>query len=76
MISVGIDVSKGKSTVYIMKPWGKVLKPLFEISHTLEDVLSLVETIRSYDEETKVVMEDTGYYHKCFAYEKVLFSKY
>ena len=63
MISVGIDVSKGKSTVCIMKPGGEVLKPPFENSHTLEDILSLVKTIKSYDEEVKVVMEDTGYYH-------------
>ncbi len=63
MISVGIDVSKGKSTVCIMKPGGEVLKSPFEISHTLEGVFSLVKTIKSYDEEVRAVMEDTGYYH-------------
>ena len=31
MISVGIDVSKGKSTVCIMKPGGEVVKPPFII---------------------------------------------
>ena len=34
MISVGIDVSKGKSMVCIMKPGGEVLKTPFEMQHT------------------------------------------
>ena len=36
MISVGIDVSKGKSTVCILKPGGEVVKPPFEIDHAVE----------------------------------------
>lgn len=63
MVSVGIDVSKGKSTVCIMKPGGEVLKTPFEILHTMEDILSLVNLIDTYDEEVKVVLEDTGHYH-------------
>ncbi len=63
MISVGIDVSKGKSTVCIMKPCGEVIKPPFDISHTADELDSLVSLIKSYDEETCVVMEDTGHYH-------------
>lgn len=63
MISVGIDVSKGKSTVCMMKPGGEILKPPFEILHTIEGVLSLVKLIKDYNEDVKVVLEDTGYYH-------------
>lgn len=63
MISVGIDVSKGKSTVCVMKPGGEILKPPFEILHTMDSVFSLVRLIETYDEEVKVVLEDTGYYH-------------
>lgn len=63
MISVGIDVSKGHSTVCIIKPGGEVLKQPFEISHTLEEVLSLVNIIKTYDEEVRVVLETTGHYH-------------
>lgn len=63
MISIGIDVSKGKSTVCAMKPGGEVLKPPFEILHTMEGVLSIVRLIETYNEEVKVVLEDTGYYH-------------
>ena len=63
MISVGIDVSKGKSTVCVMKPGGEVLEPPFEMLHTMEGILSLVRLIGSYTEEVRVVLEDTGHYH-------------
>ena len=63
MISVGIDVSKGKSTVCIMKPGGEVLETPFEMLHTMEGILLLVKRIKTYDEEVRVVLEDTGHYH-------------
>ena len=63
MISVGIDVSKGKSTVCIMKLGGEVVKAPFEMLHTMESILALVHLIHSYDEEVRVVLEDTGHYH-------------
>lgn len=63
MISVGIDVSKGESTVCIMKPGGEVLKPPFKMLHSIEGILYLVNLIKSYEEETRVVLEDTGHYH-------------
>lgn len=63
MISVGIDVSKGKSTVCIMKSGGEVLSAPHEMLHTMEDVLALVERLKSYDEEARIVLESTGSYH-------------
>ena len=63
MISVGIDVSKGKSTVCILKPGGEVLRTPFEIQHTMKDLLSLVNLIKTYTEEVRVILEDTGHYH-------------
>ncbi len=63
MISVGIDVSKGKSTVCILKPGGEVVKPPFEINHAANELDSLVSLINSFEEETRVVLEDTGHYH-------------
>lgn len=33
MISVGVDVSKGKSTVCILKPYGEVVCSPFEVQH-------------------------------------------
>lgn len=63
MISIGIDVSKGKSTVCIMKPGGEVVKSPFEIDHAVEKLDSLISLINSFDEEVRVVLEDTGHYH-------------
>ena len=63
MISVGIDVSKGKSMVCIMKPGGEVLKAPFEMLHSMESILHLVKLISSYNEEVRVILEDTGHYH-------------
>jgi transposase len=45
MISVGIDVSKGKSTVCILKPYGEVIKSPYEINHTETNLLNLTNTI-------------------------------
>ena len=64
MICVGIDVSKGKSTVCVLKPGGEVLETPFEMLHTMDSILSLVHLIRSYPEEVRVVLEDTGHYHR------------
>ena len=63
MISVGIDVSKGKSTVCILKPCGEVIKPPYEIEHTADELDNLISLINSFDEETRVVMETIGHYH-------------
>lgn len=63
MISVGIDVSKDKSTVCFLKPCGEVLVPPYDVLHTQGELTVLVERIRSYDEEARVILEDTGHYH-------------
>ena len=63
MISVGIDVSKGKSTVCFFKPGGEVLVTPFEVVHTKGELNELADKINSYGEEVRVVLENTGYYH-------------
>ncbi|AHF06217.1 IS110 family transposase [Desulfitobacterium metallireducens] len=63
MISVGIDVSKGKSTVCFMKPYGETLHRPFEVKHTESDLKHLVNQIKTLTEEARVVMESTGAYH-------------
>ena len=63
MISVGIDVSKGKSTIYVLKPYGEIVCSPFEIQHVekyLEDFHNLLEKL---DREIRIVMEATGIYH-------------
>ena len=44
MISVGIDVSKGKSMVCILKPYGEVVCSPFEVEHT-EQALDVLEQL-------------------------------
>lgn len=63
MISVGIDVSKGKSTVCAMKPYGEIVASPFEIQHTETDLKSLCDMFRRMNDEVRVVMEATGIYH-------------
>ena len=41
MLSIGIDVSKGKSTVCGMKPGGEIVYTPFEVQHTREGMSEL-----------------------------------
>ena len=68
MNAVGIDVSKGTSTVAIMRPFGEVVASPFEVKHTGSELSKLAEMLRVLDGETKVVMECTGAYHLPIAY--------
>lgn len=67
MNAVGIDVSKGKSMVAIMRPFGEVVAPPFEVNHTTSEFDKLVNFLKSLDGETKVVMEHTGKYSQPIA---------
>ncbi len=68
MNAVGIDVSKGKSTVAIMRPFGEVVASPFEVAHTDSELSKLADLLKSLDGETKTVMECTGSYHLPVAY--------
>lgn len=63
MVSIGIDVSKDKSTVCILKPYGEVVVSPYEINHTEREMAELVSKIQSIEGEVRVVMEATGAYH-------------
>lgn len=63
MISVGIDVSKEKSTVCILKPYGEVISKPFEVKHTNSELNKLDEFLRRLEGEVRIVMEATGVYH-------------
>lgn len=63
MISVGIDISKGKSMVCIMKPYGEVIASPYEIMHTEPDVGKLTKRLLALYGEVRVIMEATGTYH-------------
>lgn len=63
MNAVGIDVSKGKSMVAVMRPFGEVVSSPYEVLHTDSSLTELAKMIRKLPGETRVVMEYTGYYH-------------
>lgn len=67
MNSVGIDISKGRSTVAVMRPFGEVVISPFEILHTDSELSELARRIKSLNGETRVVMEATGNYHALVA---------
>lgn len=62
MNSVGIDVSKGKSMVAVMRPFGEVVMSPFEVEHTETALENLAEQLRRLVGETKIIMEYTGTY--------------
>ena len=69
MNAVGIDVSKGKSMVAILRPYGEIVSPPFEIKHSSGNIHSLIEQIKSVDGESRIVMEHTGRYYEPLARE-------
>lgn len=67
MNAVGIDVSKGKSTVAVMQPCGIVAVSPFEVAHTETELKELAKFLKSFSGETKVIMEYTGNYYEPIA---------
>jgi len=63
MNAVGIDVSKGTSTVAILRPFGEIVASPFKVTHTSSDLSELTRKLKSLPGETKVIMECTGSYH-------------
>lgn len=69
MNAVGIDVSKRKSTVSILRPGGEVVAKPFDVTHLSTDIQSLVGRIQSLEGESRIVMECTGRYYEPIARE-------
>lgn len=63
MNAVGIDISKGKSMVVVMRPFGEIVISPFEVTHSACELSKLADLLKSLPGETKVVMECTGSYH-------------
>lgn len=62
--AVGIDVSKGKSVVTAMRPFGEVALPPREFLHTSSDLSALSESLSLIEGNTRVILEATGRYHE------------
>ena len=64
MYAVGIDVSKGKSTISIITIYGEIVEKPFEILHDQNGIDILLSKIKDYKkEDIKFLMEATGHYH-------------
>jgi len=60
---VGIDVSKGRSTVAAMRPGGEVVMTPREVLHTAAGLAELVKDLSVLGGELRIVMEYTGAYY-------------
>ena len=60
----GVDVSKGKSMVTVLRPFGEVVAKPFSVGHTGSELKELADYLKSLDGETRVVMEHTGRYYE------------
>ena len=67
MNAVGIDVSKGRSTVAILRPMGEVVMTPEDVGHSGPELKELAHRILSLGGDTRVVMEATGRYHEPIA---------
>lgn len=66
--AVGIDVSKGKSIVSILRPFGEIISKPFEVRHTSSEINELIHSLSMLEGETKIVLEYTGRYHEPVAH--------
>ena len=72
MNCAGIDISKGKSMVAVMRPLGEMVVQPFEVEHTDAALCELSKLLGNLDGETRVVMEATRNYHipvACFLHD-------
>jgi len=67
MNAVGIDVSKGKSMVVFLRPFGEIISGPYEVHHTFDEINKVIKDIQNLDGDTKVVMEHTGRYYEPIA---------
>lgn len=67
MNAVGIDVSKGKSVVVVMRPFGEVVASPYDVGHTESELKELARFLKSLPGETRVLMEYTGHYYEPIA---------
>jgi transposase len=67
MNAVGVDVSKGKSMVAIMRPFGETVVKPFEVRHTVSELKELADSLKSLDGEVRIIMEYTGKYYQPIA---------
>ena len=66
MVAVGIDVSKGRSTIAAVAEGKKILQKPFDVRHNKTELADLVSFVKKFD-DVRVVMEHTGVYYQVVA---------
>lgn len=67
MNAVGIDISKGKSMIAVVRPLGEIVSKPFEVHHTSDGIAALIKYLHTLDGDTRIVMEHTGRYYEPMA---------
>lgn len=67
MNAVGIDVSKGKSMVAALRPFGEIVTKPFEVPHTSSGIHQLIDHLNTLEGSTRIIMEHTGRYYEPMA---------
>ena len=65
--AVGIDISKGKSTIAILRPFGEIVSSPFNLFHSSSAITDFIGYIQSLPGDSKIVMEHTGHYYEPLA---------
>lgn len=60
MNAVVIDVSKGKSMVAVIRPFGKLVVKPYEVHHTFSELSELASTLKSLEGETRLCWNIPG----------------
>lgn len=50
MISIGVDVAKGKSTICAIKEYGEILLPPKDYKHTTDDLNLFIKKLSKFNE--------------------------
>ena len=64
MNAAGIDISKGKSMVSVMRPLDEVVAKPFTVRYSGSERKELADYLKNLDGETRVIMEHTGRYYE------------
>ena len=63
MISIGIDISKDKSTICALNGGSETIWKPFDLRHLQSDMQSFISKLEALTGELRIVMEATGKYH-------------
>lgn len=66
--AVGIDVSKGKSTIAVRRPGGIIVLAPFAVKHNEPELKALVSKLKLIGGDVRIVMEHTSSYWKPIAF--------